>query len=239
MNDSNFETELRRLHPAAPASVLEERIAAELSSPEPKAFAKGSAPGKREPVSIRFEQAREPLLVRCFHSLGWALAGAASAVAVIALHPGKSIAEKSAPVSDVTPAVPTHDTSETDPEPATAASLSSTGAFSPSPSNVVNANHPSSIILHPFPSPSRSIAANLAFASYADNSSEFKSLEVTRELVSTEEGTEVEYRSDNTPMHRVRYHYKEHHAWINPSTGARTEIEIPREDVFLKPVSMQ
>ncbi len=92
MNDSQFESSLRALRPSAPPAALEERIEtalSALSAPEPSPLRK-----EREPVSIRFEQAREPLLIRCFHSLGWAIAGAASAVAVIALYPSKPASEK-------------------------------------------------------------------------------------------------------------------------------------------------
>ena len=68
---------------------------------------------------------------------------------------------------------------------------------------------------------------------------DFRPQEITRELISTEEEGQVVYRDGNTPMRQVRTRYREHHSWTNPRTGARVDIEVPREDVFLKPVSLQ
>ena len=66
----------------------------------------------------------------------------------------------------------------------------------------------------------------------------FEHAETTRELVSTEDSGEL-FETDEGPVREVRYSYLEHHAWANPRTGARVELEVPREDVFLLPVSLQ
>ncbi len=49
------------------------------------------------------------------------------------------------------------------------------------------------------------------------------------ELLETENGT----------VREVRYTYLEHMTWAHPVTGARLEIEVPREDVYFLPVSLQ
>ncbi|MEI9894844.1 MAG: hypothetical protein WDN28_13410 [Chthoniobacter sp.] len=45
--------------------------------------------------------------------------------------------------------------------------------------------------------------------------------------------------TDDGPAREVRYTYLERHAWSNPHTGARVYLEVPREDVYLLPVSLQ
>jgi hypothetical protein len=206
MNDSHFESGLRALRPASPPAELEERIAAGLSHPEPS-----PAGNRREPVSIRFEQARESLLIRCFHSLGWAIAGAASAVAAIALYPAKP-----APEMPGTPAarMSAHF------EPRNLNSMAAVGAAS------------SATKISAIP-----IAASLPAGS--GETGDFQAVETTRELISTEEEGQLLYQNGNSAMRQVRNRYRERHSWTNPRTGARVDIEIPREDVFLKPVSLQ
>jgi hypothetical protein len=81
------------------------------------------------------------------------------------------------------------------------------------------------------------IAASLPAG--AGDAGDFQAVETTRELVSTEEEGQVLFRNGNSPVRQVRNLYREHHSWANPRTGARVEIEIPREDVYLKPVSLQ
>ena len=66
----------------------------------------------------------------------------------------------------------------------------------------------------------------------------FEHEETTRELLSAEDSTEL-FETADGPARQVRYSYREHHAWANPKTGARVELEVPREDVFFLPVSMQ
>ncbi len=68
---------------------------------------------------------------------------------------------------------------------------------------------------------------------------DFQALEVTRELVSSDEEGQLLYRDGNNPVRQVRYLYRERHSWVNPRTGARVDVEVPREDVVLKPVSLQ
>jgi hypothetical protein len=200
MNDSQFESNLRALCPATPPAPLEDRIAAGLSAPEPSPAKKD-----REPLSIRFEQARESLLIRCFHSLGWAIAGAASAVAAIALYPAKPAPVKAEPL--------TARVSATVSTPSAALESSST--------------------------PANSLPAASSAPSDSGQTSDFQAVETTRELISTEEGNELFYRNGTSPMRQVRYLYRERHTWTNPRTGARVDVEVPREDVFLKPVSLQ
>ena len=49
------------------------------------------------------------------------------------------------------------------------------------------------------------------------------------DLIETSEG----------PAREVRYTYRERHEWSNPKTGARVVLEVPREDVYLLPASLQ
>ena len=59
-----------------------------------------------------------------------------------------------------------------------------------------------------------------------------------RELLETaDEG--VLLQDDAEPVRQVRYTYLERYAWTNPTTGARVEVEVPREDIYLMPVAMQ
>jgi hypothetical protein len=169
------------------------------------------AANERKPVSIRFEQAREPFLIRFFHNLGWAVAGAASAVAAIALFPAKPAAEK-----PETPRVPTSAVNAARP----AGPESSVAPVSP-------------ISTAPIIPVSNTLPAG------SGNAVDFQAAETTRELISSEEEGQVIYRTGTSPVRQVRNLYRERHSWTNPRTGARVDIEIPREDVFLKPVSLQ
>lgn len=221
MNDSEFEDSLRALMPAAPPPAMEEKIASELSGRESEPAARESAPvQRRQPVSIRFEQAPEPLIVRCFHSLGWAIAGAASAVAAIALFSKPAPPQHAYPVATAP----------------TAAVVTTPAAASERPLDSSDL-YPDAETSSPAATAAPFSAANVRPA--ANTKDEVQGVETTRELISSEEGTQVIYRSDNAPMHQVRNVYREHHSWIDPGTGARVEIEVPREDVFLKPVSLQ
>ena len=63
-------------------------------------------------------------------------------------------------------------------------------------------------------------------------------IETSRELVTaTEEDLLLD--PDEEPARRVRFTFIERHAWTDPETGDRVEVEIPREDVLLVPVAMQ
>ena len=66
----------------------------------------------------------------------------------------------------------------------------------------------------------------------------FEHDETTHDLVSTE-GSDQLIETDEGPAREVRYSYVERHAWSNPQTGARVVLEVPREDVYLVPVSLQ
>lgn len=66
----------------------------------------------------------------------------------------------------------------------------------------------------------------------------FEHDETTNELVSTEDSDQI-VETDDGPARAVRYSYVERHAWSNPQTGARVVLEVPREDVYLLPVSLQ
>ncbi len=67
---------------------------------------------------------------------------------------------------------------------------------------------------------------------------DFEPVEITRDLVSAEDGGLV-YENEEEPARIVRYTTLEHHVWTHPITGARLEIEIPREDIVLVPIAMQ
>lgn len=56
-------------------------------------------------------------------------------------------------------------------------------------------------------------------------------------LAAEDEG--IVYSDDDAPVRQVRYSSIERHVWTDASTGARMEIEIPREDIRLMPVAMQ
>ena len=67
---------------------------------------------------------------------------------------------------------------------------------------------------------------------------DFEPVEITRDLVAAENGGLV-YEEEEGPARVVRYTTLEHHVWTHPVTGARLEIEIPREDIVLVPIAMQ
>lgn len=67
---------------------------------------------------------------------------------------------------------------------------------------------------------------------------DFEPVEVTRDLVAAEDGGLV-YEGEDEPARVVRYTTLEHHVWTHPVTGARLEVEIPREDIVLVPIAMQ
>ena len=67
---------------------------------------------------------------------------------------------------------------------------------------------------------------------------DFEHVEVTRDLVTAEDGGIV-YENEEEPARLVRYTTVEHHVWTHPVTGARLEVEIPREDIVLVPIAMQ
>jgi hypothetical protein len=66
----------------------------------------------------------------------------------------------------------------------------------------------------------------------------FEPFESAREVVATET-SEIFYDADDAPSQVIRYSSVERHSWTNPTTGALVEVEVPREDFFLVPVSYQ
>jgi hypothetical protein len=66
----------------------------------------------------------------------------------------------------------------------------------------------------------------------------FEPTESSRELVAVNDSNEL-LDTEDGPVREVRYTYRERLAWAHPGTGARLEIEVPREDVYLLPVSLQ
>ena len=67
---------------------------------------------------------------------------------------------------------------------------------------------------------------------------DFEPVEVTSDLVTAEDGGIV-YEGEDEPARLVRYTTLERHVWTHPVTGARLEVEIPREDIVLVPIAMQ
>jgi hypothetical protein len=66
----------------------------------------------------------------------------------------------------------------------------------------------------------------------------FEHAGATQELVAEEDSEELIETADG-PAREVRYSYLERHAWANRHTGARLIVEVPREDVYLMPLSLQ
>jgi hypothetical protein len=168
LNDSELEQQLRLMQPRPASAVLEERIASALDRQE-------LVRAERAPTSaiLRRTETGPTAFVRWLQGFGWAVAGAAAAVAVIAA---------------------THRT-ESEKAP--------------------------------------TLAATEAAPAEA-----FEHTEATEELVTAEDEGLV-LVSDQEPLRQVRYHSLERHVWVNPTTGARMEVEIPREDVRFVAVAMQ
>lgn len=66
----------------------------------------------------------------------------------------------------------------------------------------------------------------------------FEPAESSREVLETEDDGLI-YTEEQEPNRVVRYNSMERYVWANPATGARVEVEVPREDVVLVPVSFQ
>ena len=66
----------------------------------------------------------------------------------------------------------------------------------------------------------------------------FEPSQLDRQLVSAEAGAVI-YGEDQQPAREFRYNSLERHVWANPSTGARVEVQVPRQDIVLVPVSFQ
>ncbi len=81
-------------------------------------------------------------------------------------------------------------------------------------------------------------AASPSTSTVAAVEPDFEPEGITRELVSAEDGGVV-YENEQEPARLVRYTTLERHVWTHPLTGARLEVEIPREDIVLVPIAMQ
>ncbi len=173
MNESDFEKSLRALCPVAPSPGLSARIREELAE---------STAVETLPTHSRFGSlanvVREIFAIRLVRDLGWACAGAATAVAIITVFHRLD-----------------------------APAVRLTVALAPAGEPVVEPDT-------------------------------FALAETSRELLSAEDSDEL-FETDEGPARQVRYSYREVHTWANPRTGARVELEVPREDVFFLPVSMQ
>jgi len=77
-----------------------------------------------------------------------------------------------------------------------------------------------------------------ASAPPAAQATAFEHDKTSNELL-TEEDSDQLVETDDGPAREVRYNYRERHEWSNPQTGARVVLEVPREDVYLLPVSLQ
>lgn len=168
LNDSEFEQELRQMRPLPASTSLEDKIASALSRHE-------IVRAERVPTAaiLRQPEGSSAIFVRWLQGLGWAVAGAAAAVAAIALM-------------------------------------------------------------------DRGEAGNApTLAAVVETSAEaFEHTETSEELVTAEDEGLV-LAGDQEAVRQVRYHSLERHVWVNPTTGARMEVEIPREDVRLVSVAMQ
>lgn len=173
MNESEFEAELRALRPVTPGAALEQRIGAALRAADAAERATEGQAARR--LAHDFPKSNATLqdaLREWLQRLGWALAGAAAAVAVMTL---------------------VH-------RPA------STGA----------------------PAVAESAPASEAVVAAGSES----------ELLEADE-TGILYTEGAEPFRQMRFRSLERYAWTDPDTGARIEVEIPREDIVTMPVAMQ
>jgi len=89
-----------------------------------------------------------------------------------------------------------------------------------------------------FFSPAEKLAPRPVSAPPVADEQSYEPAGTSRELVSVKDSDEL-IETEDGPVREVRYTYLERLAWAHPGTGARLEIELPREDVFLLPVSLQ
>lgn len=183
MNDSDIEDQLRLLKPAAPSEGLAARIERELAIKAPSSPAAG----------VIARPSKPSLFWKWVRDLGWAGAGAATALGAVALY---SAAQKPAGEKPMEPTL--------------------TAAVAPARVDT---------------------AAAPAATTKVDDQA-FEPAEASRELVAVNDSNEL-LDTESGPVREVRYTYLERLAWAHPGTGARIEIEVPREDVYLLPVSLQ
>lgn len=75
-------------------------------------------------------------------------------------------------------------------------------------------------------------------AAPAGEPSYFEQTGTERELLWAE-ASDVVYDDEEQPSQVVSYSSVERYTWTNPTTGALVEVEVPRQDVVLMPVSFQ
>jgi hypothetical protein len=75
-------------------------------------------------------------------------------------------------------------------------------------------------------------------AAEEEEAGEFVPAESERELIDADDSG-IRYVDGEGPVREMRFRSLERYAWVNPETGARVEVEVPREDVVLLPVAMQ
>ncbi len=80
--------------------------------------------------------------------------------------------------------------------------------------------------------------ATSVIAAVDDEAESFLPAESEREFLDADDSG-ILYGEGEEPLREIRYRSVERYAWINPDTGARVEVEIPREDIVLMPVAMQ
>jgi hypothetical protein len=184
MNDSEIEDQLRLLKPAAPSEGLAARIEQELAIKAPSNPTAGVIVRPSKP-SVFWKWVRD---------LGWAGAGAATALGAVALYSAVQ-------------------------RPAVQKAMSPTAVAAT-------------------PDRDRAKVAGAAPVAATAEEQAFEPTEASRELVAVNDSNEL-LDTENGPVREVRYTYLERLAWAHPGTGARIEIEVPREDVYLLPVSLQ
>jgi hypothetical protein len=77
-----------------------------------------------------------------------------------------------------------------------------------------------------------------AVAAVEPEGGDYLPAESESELLGADE-TGIVYVDGAEPFRQMRFLSVERYAWSNPETGARVEVEVPREDVVLMPVAMQ
>jgi hypothetical protein len=88
------------------------------------------------------------------------------------------------------------------------------------------------------PSPLAQVPVPVGTAPVVPDDDTFEHTEASQELLAADDSPEVIETAEG-PAREVRYSFRERHAWANPRTGARVVIEVPREDIYLLPVSLQ
>ncbi len=91
---------------------------------------------------------------------------------------------------------------------------------------------------HPEPRPAQKSTAPQPVADRIATRQTFEPAE-SAEVVLASTPTEEWVETSDGLVRAVRYQSKETHAWANPQTGARIELEVPRDNLVFLPVSLQ